>query len=250
MNTLIFLKSRAAVKGFTLVELLVASAVFSTVLVIAIGSLFTAQTVNARLQETQVILDSVNLTTEVISRDVRYGSEFHCDSVPPEAAYPIDRVVPGGLQGTGNGSKDYSLRTGCVYIPGYSSGGSVVVFKPIGSLKGTTNASLDRIVYKKVSTTLFNGRIVGSVVRQELPYGGPVKEYQITASDVDVTSFKIYARGSNSSQDTFNMVSGATDTEQPLISISISGMTIPADPKTAPVKFDIETSVSPRGLDN
>jgi prepilin-type N-terminal cleavage/methylation domain-containing protein len=231
-------------RGFTLVELLVSSAIFSAVLVIAVGSLFTAQTVNTRLQETQVILDSVNLATEVLSRDLRYGSEFHCDTVAPSKDGAIDIPVNG--QGT---SRDFSLRTGCGYIPGYSTGGGVVVFKPVGALKGTTNASLDRIVYKKITNTLPSGRIVGAVVRQEFPYGSPVREYQITASDVDVTSFTMYVKGANSTVGVYDTDS-VTDNDQPTITLSLSGMTIPGDPRTEPVKFDISTSVSPRGLDN
>jgi hypothetical protein len=42
----------------------------------------------------------------------------------------------------------------------------------------------------------------------------------------------------------------AVDSNQPLISLVISGKTIPSDTKTEPVRFDITTGVSPRGLDN
>ena len=213
-------------RGFTLVELLVASAIFSTVLIIAIGALFSAQIINTRLQETQIILDGVNLATEVISRDVRYGSEFYCESATPT---PIT---------TG--------RLSCAY----PAGGAVLVFKPTVKLKGTPNADLDRVAYYSGDITI-NGNPSGVIYKAEYP-GGDValsRIYQVTPTDVNVQSLTFFTHGVNSSSGAID-VGNAFDYDQPSVTMSISGVTIPSRQNVDPVTFNVQTSISSRGLDN
>ena len=78
-------KHRAAISfgGFSLVEILVVLGLFSSIATLALGSLFNAQSLNGRLQETQAILDNINLSMQTITRDIRFGSEFYATTSVP-----------------------------------------------------------------------------------------------------------------------------------------------------------------------
>jgi prepilin-type N-terminal cleavage/methylation domain-containing protein len=219
------MKTRS-IRGFTLVELLVASSIFSSVLIIAVGALFSAQTINTRIQESQIILDGVNLATEVISRDIRYGSDFHCANATPT---PIT-----------------ALRLGCAY----PTGGSAIVFKPPTKLAGSATPSLDRVSYS-VGEVAFNGTTTRVIFRTEYPSGNVVgsRTYQVTPTDVDINSLVFYVHGANSSSGAID-VGGVIDYDQPIITMSISGITIPSKINVDPVTFNLQVTSSSRSLDN
>jgi prepilin-type N-terminal cleavage/methylation domain-containing protein len=203
-------------RGFTLVELLVTMALFISVMTIAVGALFSAQVVNTRLEQTQAVLDGMNLATEVIVRDMRYGSNFYCDTSLPQPAP--------------------TLRKGCAY-PG---GGTVLIFRPQIALAGSTNQRLDRVAYY-----LSNGMLY----KDEYPYQGSKRTFQITSSDVNISTLAFYTTGLNSTQGTSDYAN-ASDFNQPLITLVISGVTIPRKKTIQPVSFSVETSASSRALDN
>ena len=67
------------IKAFSLVEILVVLGLFSSIATLSLGALFNAQAINAHLQATQAILDNINLSSQTITRDIRFGSLFHCN---------------------------------------------------------------------------------------------------------------------------------------------------------------------------
>ncbi len=207
-------------KGFTLIELLVTMAIFINVITIATGALYSAQAVNTRLEQTQTVLDGVNLATEVIVRDIRYGSNFYCDN---SSSVPLP--VP-------------TLRKSCPYSAG---GGNVLVFKPTTALAGTTNQNADRVAYYLSNGVLY---------KNEYPSGGTMRTYQVTASNVSIGTLAFYATGLNSSLGTPSVDYGSlSDNNQPLITLVISGVTIPQKRSVQPVTFSLQTSASSRTLD-
>ncbi len=212
------------IRGFTLVELLVSMAIFTSVITIATGALFSAQSVNVKLEQTQNILDGVNLATEVIVRDIRYGEKFHCDT-----------AVPASLPVTPN-------RLSCSYE--LTSGGSVLIFKPSVPLTGSTVAltSLDRVVYYLSSAgVLYKDEYADGVIANKVTY-------QITSPDVKVARLLFYVSGADCS--IAGCYSGPQpDLDQPLITLVMWGVTVPSKGSTPPVSFSIQTSISPRGLD-
>lgn len=192
-------------------------AIFIFVITIAVGALYSAQAVNTRLEQNQVILDGVNLAVEVMSRDVRYGSLFHCETAIPNP-------VP-------------ATRRDCKYND--SDGGTVLILKPTGKLTGSTNQANDRIIYY-VSN--------GAIIKNEYPYQAtPRTGIQITSSDVNIDTLKFYVSGAKSSQ---VILPDIPDYDQPLITIIVSGTTIPIKKNVVPVSFSVQTSISSRGLDN
>lgn len=209
-------KNRLPVSGFTLVELLVSTSVFVLVLTIASDSLFSAQIINSQLQKTQVILDGISLTTEVMVRDIRYGSEFNCGTTGPAPSM---------------------LRKGCPYGAG-APAGTVLIFKPSVPLQGTLNGRYDRVAYFLQNNAIY---------KNEYPYGSSVRTYQVTSPDVTITTMGFYSVGVNTMTGSDD-VSGQRDTEQPLIAIMVSGQTKPGG-KGAPVSFKMHTSAESRFSD-
>lgn len=208
--------TKPSLRGFTLIELLVSMAIFISVITIATGALFSSQAINVRLQQTQAILDEVNLAAEVMIRDVRYGTTFYCDTSLPS-------TIP-------------MVRKSCVY----PNGGDVLIFRPVMMLNGSTNQLNDRVAYYISDGTLY---------KNEYPSGGPVTTIQMTSTGIDVTKLTFFATGAQSTTGA-NDFSSESDINQPLITIIVSGVTIPVKRTVAPVPFNIQTSASSRGIDN
>ncbi len=154
------LKSGARAKGFTIVELLVVLALFTTVITIATGALFSAQAINTKLQQTQIILDGVNLAMEEMIRDMRYSSVFYCSSTVPQTP---------------------PNRQNCAY----PNGGSAIVFKPATGLTAN-NSSNDRVAYYLSSGVLY---------KQTFPEGVAGTPLQVTTSDVRIEGLTFYLKG-------------------------------------------------------
>jgi prepilin-type N-terminal cleavage/methylation domain-containing protein len=68
-------------KGFTLIEIIVAVAIFTVVMLIAIGAVLNAVDVNKKAQSLNVIANNLNLAVESMVRDLRTGSGYElCQS--------------------------------------------------------------------------------------------------------------------------------------------------------------------------
>ena len=207
------------VQGYSLVEILVVLGLFSSISTLSLGALFNAQSVNARLQETQTILDNMNLSTQTVTRDIRFGSDFHCEVTTPMGSISSIPTVP-------------TNRKNCA--PG-SPQGTVLILKP----SDATNDS-DRIAYYVSNGVLY---------KDVYPYLGTTTVLQMTSDDIYITSLKFYVDGANTS-DGSNDDLGLTDYKQPLISMFLSGVTRPARSTTPPATFDIQTAISAREVDN
>lgn len=210
------MKKTISMKGFTLVELMVSMAIFISVITIATGALFASQVVNTRLEQTQAILDGINLATEMMVRDMRYGFNFYCDTSVP--------------------SPMTSLRKNCEY-PG---GGTVLIFRPSLPLSDSTNERLDRVAYYIQDGILY---------KNEYPYGSLMRTYQITSNDVNITDLHFYSAGLNTTTGVGDYA-GSYDYNQPLVTMVISGVTIPQKKTIQPVTFTVQTSGTSRALDN
>lgn len=65
-------------RGFTLVELLVATAVFTIVMVIALGALLALSEANRKAEVLNAAVNNLNFTLDSMSRSIRTGSNYHC----------------------------------------------------------------------------------------------------------------------------------------------------------------------------
>jgi len=204
--------------GFSLVEILVVLGLFSSIATLSLGALLNAQTVNTRLQETQSILDNVNLSSQTIVREIRFGSEFYCGKILPSLLSDIP-----------------TTRNNCSYG---STGGTVLIFKPTDALN-----DLDRVAYYATSGILYKSQYVNNGINSTSTV------LQMTSDDVNVKSLMFYVDGAQSS-DGSNDENGAIDYKQPLITLLLSGATRPSGKSASPAFFDLQTAVSSREIDN
>lgn len=63
-------------EGFTLIELLVALSLFTIVMTIAVGSLFTIVSANKRARAIQITMDNLHFALDEMVRDIRTGTEY------------------------------------------------------------------------------------------------------------------------------------------------------------------------------
>ena len=155
---------KGSARGFTLVELMVTLGLFTLVITLATGALFSAQAINARLQQTQVILDGVNLATEIIGRDIRYGTSFSCVSA---TSSPIASMA----------------RQSC------TDGDVIIVFRPAVPLT-SANSTSDRVAYFRGSD--------GAIYKQEYPEGSPsASVLKMTTPDVSISTLTFYVVGAS-----------------------------------------------------
>jgi len=210
--TISFFKKK--IKAFSLVEILVVLGLFSSIATLALGSLFNVQAINGRLQETQAILDNVNLSLQTVTRDIRFGSDYYCTST----STPL-QAVP-------------SVRRNCTKDDG---GGTMLIFKPDDAVN-----ALDRVAYFVQNGTLY---------REEYDYGAQPALSQMTAKDVVIQTLMFYVDGADTA-DGSNDENDAFDFKQPFVTLLISGKSVPANVERKPVVFNVETGISPREFDN
>lgn len=65
-------------RGFTLVEMLVAIAVFMIVMTVAVGSLISIIDANRKAQAIKNVVNNINFALESISKDMRVGTKYSC----------------------------------------------------------------------------------------------------------------------------------------------------------------------------
>lgn len=146
-------------KGFTLVEILVAVALFAIVMTISVGSLLSLVEANRKTQALQSVMNNLNFALENISRNVRVGSNYHCSTgaaVPPNITTTQD----------------------CV------NGGVLFAFE---ASDGDRSVSTDQIVY----------RFIGTQIEKSLDGGATF--IAVTAPEVTIEVLTFYVVGSTRS---------------------------------------------------
>lgn len=211
-------KNTKSFSGFTLVEMLVVLGLFSFIMTLATSVLYSTQAINIKLQETQAVLDNVNVSLETMSRDIRYGSDFHCSTMLSDPSF--------------------LLRKSCQYEGGI--GGRYLFFKPIDAA-----STSDRVAYY-ASTTL-TGNVI---LKDEYYVGKGTTTYEITADDVKIKSLIFFVSGADSTTASKNVDSPLVDYVQPLVTFGISGETIPVKVGASSTSFIMQSSISSRILDN
>lgn len=217
-----FIKINKSIKAFTLVEMLVAVTIFSFVVLIAVGALFTVQKISTKTQQTQIILDGVNLSMEQMTRDIHYGWEFHCENI---SGNPDPALL-----------STYKQRQSCQYDPNSGSVYNALFFRPVNS-----NDPANDIVAYYLST---DGAT--STIMKWTHTATQNKYSHITDPDVNIKALHFFVRGADISP----IPPDLGDYEQPLIMIVIDGVTIPTRSGVLPVEFNLQTTASSRLLDN
>ena len=69
---------RLANRGFTLVEMIVAVALFTTVMLVSVSTLLALINANRKAQALQSVMNNLNIAIDGLARSVRMGTTYHC----------------------------------------------------------------------------------------------------------------------------------------------------------------------------
>lgn len=151
-------------KAFTLVEVLVSVGIFSIVMLIATGSVFTIVAANKKTHSLKSVMTNLNFALENMAREIRVGTQYSC------------------IDSGGNvvSSDPAQYRGDC------NSGNVGVRF--------VSNRNLDVVPGNDTLEYTFSG---GRIYQQR--YGTDISPRAITASEISISSMKFYVIGSNAS---------------------------------------------------
>jgi prepilin-type N-terminal cleavage/methylation domain-containing protein len=148
-------------RGFTLVEMMVAIAVFSIVMTVALGALINVIDANKKAQMIKTAVNNVNFALESISKDMRMGTDYNC-------AADIN-IEPDGDCG---------------------AGGEIIKYK---SIKEDDNKY---VYYRHATTTTSDGRQIGQIQRCVTSSSCGDNDYlSLTSNEVNITNMKFYVIG-------------------------------------------------------
>ena len=147
-------------KGFTLLELIVALAVFSVVMLIGTGAVLSALSTNKKAQSVQLIMNNLNFALESITRTMRTGTVYHCQN-------NITRVTP-----------SIDAPRDC------SSGANAVAFEPA---LGSPSSPSDQVVYRANTHPTVSGAF-----QIERSVDGAATFVPITALEVVIENLQFY----------------------------------------------------------
>lgn len=69
-------KNKGFMSGFTLIELMVATTIFTIVMLVGVGSLVTSSNAAKSAQKLQIAVDNVNFAMESMTREIRMGTYY------------------------------------------------------------------------------------------------------------------------------------------------------------------------------
>jgi prepilin-type N-terminal cleavage/methylation domain-containing protein len=67
-------------KGFTLIEMMTAVTVFLVVMTISMGAILGIFDANRKAESSKTVMDNLNFAVEAMSREIRFGKNYHCIS--------------------------------------------------------------------------------------------------------------------------------------------------------------------------
>ena len=147
--------------GFSLIEVMVAVALFSVVMVVAIGALLSMLDANRKAQAIQSVVNNLSFAMESLSRTARVGGTYYCH---PGSANPAP--VPGNA---------ISMPKDC------AGGGTLLAFEKYA---GDPNDVGDQVIFR------LNG------TRLERSIDGGSNFVPLTSSESKIDNLRFYVIGS------------------------------------------------------
>jgi len=160
-------KNKQKNKGFTLIELMVATSIFVVIMLASMGSLFTLLDASKNARALRTAMDNVNFAMESMTRSIRMGTNYICAD-----------------SGTSVNMNNLDTASNC---PSSDQGGTLVAFvpQPQGVIPATS-----RVVYKLGGTESDGTR---SLLRCD--DSGCV---DIVSEGVNIERIKFFVKGSES----------------------------------------------------
>ena len=148
--------------GFTLIELMISTTLFTIVMMMGVGSLVVSSNFAKAAQKLRVTVDNVNFAMESMTRELRTGTFYYC-------------LATGGGSLIGTPIKDCNANTG--------GPGNVIIFTP--------QQALTRAAYQ--IGPLRSDGVTHGLQKCETSKGCS----DIVSKDVDIKTLKFYVTGSD-----------------------------------------------------
>lgn len=77
-------------RGFTLIEIMVALTIFTLIMTMSLGSILSVFDANQKSKSLRSVMDNLNFSLESMTRTIRFGNSYHCDSSIAPISSPRD----------------------------------------------------------------------------------------------------------------------------------------------------------------
>ena len=208
-------------KGFTLVELLVSSAIFTVVSIVAVGAVLTINAANRKTQAIRAVVDNLNFAMESMSRKLRTGSNYHC-AISGDTFY----------SSTGFSAPPADVSEGECGQP--KDGASAMMFTSAENITANNNVGIQgsSVAYGRVAQ-VSGCQLTTPVCRGKIQVAYFGKEpVDMTPPEVDIQDLHFYVQGKGGGR-------------QPRVLISIAGL-ITLKKEKIDTPFNIQTTVTQR----
>lgn len=208
---------RISQQGFTLVEMIVALAVFSVVVTISIGALLSLVATNEQLQSERTVMTNLSFALDSVTREIRTGTAYYCVS-----------GNAGSAPFTGNHEILSERTNDC--LDGNDTGRALhgISFIESGDSITVNSGSATRILYYFDGTDSTNGKLMRRV--------GDDPSQAITSSGINILNAEFTV--SNTATSSSNQI-------QPAVTIVIDASEAGVNTKS----YRLQTTVVQRTLD-
>lgn len=196
--------------GFTLIETMIATALFTVIMIIGTGAVLNANGVHKKTQSTRAVIDTMHFIMEDMARNIRLGSYYRCPA-------GTSNMLPGGF--TNGEPRDCSVK----------ALSKTLAFDPVDR-DPLRSVITDQHIY-----TILPDQSEGGIVRIFKSTNGGNSYIPLTPLDVEI----------NDKLSGF-VVTGLDDAVQPQVVIRLNGTVTTKDSST---EFSLQTTVSQRLLD-
>lgn len=210
--------------GYTMVELLIATTVFTIITLGAFTVLFAAQNGYDRVSGSRIITDNINLVLDTMSREIKFGTEYKCVN------------FTGNFASTGN---YLTLTSGSLYDNDSNGNCNAFSFIPQEELDtrivyyfNPVNSTINQVMYKRTTPN-------GTTFARDTSFG----DIPLTSTGFRVDNLNFVLRGVS-----------RNDYLQPRIILTTTGIVDYSIKKTGAVLkttyFSAQTAITQRLLDN
>lgn len=214
----IFTEKNTDIRGFTLIEVMVSISIFTSVMILAIGGLLTANKEYKRAGLVRASMDTMGYIMEDISRNIRLGSNIRCEE---GFSFPEGDEYPGSFSATMSTEDTVANPDSC----DTSDGNWGITLEPLNGDPTTPSDQLSyRIVRKGEEAMIYKSS------------DGGENYYPLTPNSINIDP---YSSG-------FRIFGTGDEGLQPQVVLSFSGSVTYKDTVTP---FNFQTTVSQRFLD-
>lgn len=123
-------------RGFTLIEIIVATAIFTIVVTIAVGALTSLNNTSREARAMRVVMDNANSAMDAMARTIRMGIRFDCGSAYPAHAGDSSDTA----------TKDCLYPTGSPELRFYGPGGLSSTMQEVRFHYNAASSSVERML--------------------------------------------------------------------------------------------------------